>query len=99
MVILARNCPRLKRLNLNRCDLVSDLTLKELGKYCLQLEIINLSRPLLIQRLRLSDESVRLLMKKRPLVEVRLRNCEYLSDQTVTEMSQTGQNLRALDLR
>lgn len=80
--------------------MVSDLTVIELAKNCPQIEILNLSRPLLAQRLKLSDKALMSIVRDRShLTELRLRNCDSLSDGTVVEMARTcGKNLKALDL-
>jgi hypothetical protein len=112
MVLLAQHCPNLQRLNLNRCDLISTLTVQEFAKQLatkaeregidsLNLTVLNLSRPLLNQRTSISDESIASLLRVTPkLMELRLRNCEHVSDRTVIEMAKTcGKSLLALDLR
>jgi F-box and leucine-rich repeat protein GRR1 len=101
LCLVANHCSKLQKLNLNRCDLVSSTTVYELAKGCTELVILNLSRPLLSQQTVIVDDSILALVQRTPkLMELRLRNCDLLSDRTVIEMTQTcGSNLRALDLR
>ena len=101
LVVVARHCKKLERLNLNRCDLVSTTTVMELAQNENNLVVLNLSRPLLNQRTVIEDAAISALVKTTPhLMELRLRNCDLLTDKTVLEMAETcGKNLRALDLR
>ncbi|XP_032220403.2 F-box/LRR-repeat protein 7 [Nematostella vectensis] len=42
VVLIAQNCPNLKRLDLKACFKVTDASLKEVARYCTNLECINL---------------------------------------------------------
>lgn len=100
LTLIARHCKHLKKLNLNRCDLISSSAIEELASGCKKLKIINLSRPLLNPKRQISDESLSALVVANPeIMELRLRNCEKVSDDTIIAMAKTcGKNLRALDL-
>ncbi|KAI3655112.1 hypothetical protein MP228_000492 [Amoeboaphelidium protococcarum] len=100
MVLIAKHCRKLKILNLNRCDLVSTESVEELARGCTKLEVLNLSRPLMNPRTQIADEAIAAVVQANPnLKELRLRNCERLSDDTVIKIAQsTQQNLLALDL-
>lgn len=101
IVLIARSCPRLRKLNLNRCDLISSVSVSAIAEYCRELAVVNLSRPLLQQKTCISDDSIYdLVTKSKNLMELRLRNCEMVTDRTVVAMAlNNGHSLRALDLR
>jgi hypothetical protein len=101
MTLIARHCRKLTKLNLNRCDMISSITVQELAIGCSQLVLLNLSRPLMSPRMIISDESLLNVVSANPkLMELRIRNCELVSDRTVAEMTRIGgTNIRALDLR
>jgi F-box and leucine-rich repeat protein GRR1 len=101
MVLIAKNCPKLRKLNLNRCDLISSVSVSAIAEYCNELLVVNLSRPLLQQKTNISDESIfELVTKSKNLMELRLRNCELVTDRTVIALAMhNGNSLRALDLR
>lgn len=88
MLLVGRHCKNLKRLNLNRCDRVSSLSIDALAQTCHKLVMLNLSRPLLHPASQLKDESIlRLVKANSGLKELRLRNCELVTDKTVIELS------------
>jgi hypothetical protein len=98
---LASHATKLRKLNLNRCDLVTSVAVSALANAKVDLTALNLSRPLLHKRMWIQDEALLSLLQTTPnLQELRLRNCDLVTDTTIIEMAKAcGKNLLALDLR